>query len=119
MSNLYQATADLPIPEKSSDYTGKVKSNLISPVFGAYANLLNWGVQIAEAKGQGKYIRITNFIALNTFFGSLIYVALAVFWVVSQFEFLLTYSGNCTNSSSDISLFVSFASIAGVTRNEL
>ena len=80
MQNIYQATAELTLPGKPADYTEMVKTHWINPVVLAYNFILNLGIKNAGSKNQEKYIRISNFIIVNTFVGSLIYTLCAVLW---------------------------------------
>lgn len=63
-----------------STFEQKVRENELNPLVTAYRSLINLGINAVDHHNQQKYIRICNFITLNTFAGSLVYLALALFW---------------------------------------
>jgi len=49
-------------------------------LFAAVNSLMNLGINDVHHHNQQKYIRVTNFIALNSFGGAVFYTILAFFW---------------------------------------
>jgi signal transduction histidine kinase len=80
MANVYDNTVDFNLTDKTSEYSEKVKANEMNPVLSVYESLLNLGCDVISEKNQKKYIRICNFITINTFVGSLVYLTLAILW---------------------------------------
>jgi signal transduction histidine kinase len=80
MANFQDTTAELTFTDKTEEYSEKVKANEMNPLASIYENLLNLGADSVTDKEQKKYIRITNFIAINAFLASLVYLTLAIIW---------------------------------------
>ena len=80
MANFQDTTAEMTLTDKTAEYTEKVKSNEMNPLASIYENLLNLGVDSVTDKEHKKYIRITNFITINAFVASLVYLTLAIVW---------------------------------------
>ncbi|HLP49407.1 MAG TPA: ATP-binding protein [Chitinophagales bacterium] len=80
MAKVYESTSELTFSDNSSEYAQKVEANEMNPVKSVYLSLLNLGTHAVERKNQKKYIRITNFVAIITFLGTLSYLSFAIFW---------------------------------------
>lgn len=80
MAKVYESTSELTFTEMPNEYAQKVEANEMNPVKSVYLSLLNLGVDAVERKNQKKYIRITNFVAVITFLGTLSYLSFAIFW---------------------------------------
>ncbi|HWB64663.1 MAG TPA: histidine kinase dimerization/phospho-acceptor domain-containing protein, partial [Chitinophagales bacterium] len=80
MPNSYESLLGINLSEKSAEYTEKVKANEMNPIVGVYTSLLNLGTDAVADRRQKKYIQSTNFVAINTFLASLIYLSMAIFW---------------------------------------
>jgi signal transduction histidine kinase len=80
MAKLYDGTTQLSFSGKNNEYAQKVEENEMNPIRAVYLGLLNMGASKIDKQSQKKYIRITNFMAVITFLGTLIYVCFAVFW---------------------------------------
>jgi len=80
MANFQDSAVGFSITDKTAEYSEKVKANEMNPLLSLYENLLNLGVDSISAKHQKKYLRITNFITINAFLASLVYITLAVLW---------------------------------------
>lgn len=80
MAKVYESTSELTFSDSSSEYAQKVEANEMNPVKSVYLSLLNLGTHAVERKNQKKYIRITNFVAIITFLGTLSYLSFAIFW---------------------------------------
>ena len=79
MAKVFEKSSELAI-DQSADYEQKVQANEMNPLVSVYEGLLNLGIQSVDHHNQQKYVRITNFISLNSFFACAIYMALAIFW---------------------------------------
>jgi signal transduction histidine kinase len=123
----------MSINEKNSDL---VSSNMTQNVsvssskvadtnffFSAIQSLMNLGVNDVHHHNQQKYIRVTNFIALNSLGGSILYAVLAFFWdqwywmgatlllgLVCILVLLLNYKGK-TNASRMMYLFLAHLAV--------
>ena len=80
MANFQDSAVEFTLSEKTDEYSEKVKANEMNPLVSLYENLLNLGAKSVAGKHQKKYIRITNFITMNAFLASLVYLTLAVLW---------------------------------------
>jgi signal transduction histidine kinase len=80
MAKVYETTSELTFTDMPNEYAQKVEANEMNPVKSVYISLLNLGVDAVERKNQKKYIRITNFVAIVTFLGTLAYLSFAIFW---------------------------------------
>ncbi|MDB5281352.1 MAG: Solute:Sodium Symporter [Bacteroidota bacterium] len=80
MANAYETPVEIDLADKSAEYTEKVKANELNPIVSVYESLLSLGTNSILEKTQKKYIRICNFIAINTFAASLVYLILAILW---------------------------------------
>ncbi|MCS6935315.1 MAG: ATP-binding protein [Chitinophagales bacterium] len=88
--------SNLSVTEAEAVYERKVRDNYQNPVLSVYNNLLDLGTDAVEHHNQQKYIRVTNFITINTLVGSLIYSSLAVYWENWTWFFLtLTLGFTC------------------------
>lgn len=72
--------SEISFSDTGANYERKVKENMQNPISSVYNNLLDLGIENVDHHNQQKYIRITNFITINTFVGSLVYLVLAVLW---------------------------------------
>ena len=80
MANVYDSRAELYMTDKTAEYTEKVRANEMNPLLSVYESLLSLGTKgIAEKSGQ-KYVRISNFMAINSFAASLVYLTFAILW---------------------------------------
>ncbi len=79
MAKLYDST-ELSFTDKSSEYAQKVQANERNPIMSVYLGLLNLGANYVGEQNQKKYVRITNFVAMLTFVGTLTYLSFAIFW---------------------------------------
>ena len=80
MADYQNNAVELSLTGKTDEYSEKVKANEMNPILSVYENLLNVGVDSVTDKLQKKYVRITNFITINAFVSSLIYLTLAILW---------------------------------------
>ena len=80
MANVQDNAVGLSLTDKTAEYSEKVKANEMNPLVSLYENLLNLGAESVAGKNQKKYIRITNFITINGFLASLVYLTLAILW---------------------------------------
>jgi len=80
MANYPDNVIDLSLTDKTGEYSEKVKANEMNPLVSLFEALLNLGTQSIPDQKQRKYVRITNFIALSTFFASLAYLTMAILW---------------------------------------
>ena len=80
MANFSDNAVELSLTDKTEEYSEKVKANEMNPVLAVYESLLNVGVHSVTNKSQKKYIRTTNFLTLNAFIASLVYLTLAILW---------------------------------------
>jgi signal transduction histidine kinase len=93
MEKVYDSATGITFTEKPTEYDQTVKANEMNPILSVYNSLLNLGITSSTDSKDKKYIRITNFIAFNSFIGSLLYLTLAIIWDnVYYFEsmFLIT-----------------------------
>jgi signal transduction histidine kinase len=79
MAKLYDNT-ELSFTDKPSEYAQKVEANERNVILSVYLGLLNLGTDAIEGSNQKKYVRITNFVAMLTFLGTLTYLSCAIFW---------------------------------------
>ncbi|MFN8287917.1 MAG: ATP-binding protein [Chitinophagales bacterium] len=80
MAVFYDNSTELSIKNDEKEFEEKVRDNEMNPVLSVYMGLLNLGTQHVDHHNQQKYIRLCNFVALLTFFGSLVYVGFGIFW---------------------------------------
>jgi len=80
MAKLYDSSSEIAFTNKPSEYAQKVEANEMNPVKSVYLSLLSLGGNDVKEKAYQKHIRITNFIAIVTFIGTLTYLSFAVFW---------------------------------------
>ncbi len=80
MANYPDNVIDLSLTDKAGEYSERVKANEMNPLVSLFEALLNLGTKSVPDRKQRKYIRITNFIALVTFFASLAYLTMAILW---------------------------------------
>ena len=80
MANFQNTVAEMTLTDKTAEYSEKVKANEMNPLASLYENLLNLGADSVADKEQKKYIRITNFITINAFIASLVYLTIAILW---------------------------------------
>ena len=80
MANFQDSTVGLNMTDKTVEYSETVKANEMNPLVSLYENLLNLGAESVTGKHQKKYIRITNFITINAFIASLVYLTMAILW---------------------------------------
>ena len=80
MANVQDNAVGLTLSDKTEEYSEKVKANEMNPLVSLYENLLNLGADSVTGKNQKKYMRITNFITINGFLASLVYLTLAILW---------------------------------------
>ena len=71
---------DFSLTDKTAEYSEKVKSNEMNPLVSLYENLLSVGADSDIEKSQKKYVRITNFLTINAFVASLVYLTIAILW---------------------------------------
>ncbi|MBK7148359.1 MAG: hypothetical protein IPH78_05935 [Bacteroidetes bacterium] len=71
---------EISLVEDSSGFEERVLANNQNPLTSTFNALLNIGANAVDHHNQQKYIRITNFLALNTFVGTFIYLSIALFW---------------------------------------
>ncbi len=91
MAKLYENTSELTLTNQSSEYAQKVEANEMNPFRSVYLGLLNLGANTVTNRSQKKYTRITNFVAVITFLGTLVYLTFAIFW--EQWYWLYTMVG--------------------------
>lgn len=80
MANNYNGTAELTLTDKSVEYDQKVQENEINPFTSIYRSLLNLGTGFVTERTDRKHVRISNFIALIYFAGSLLYLSFGIIW---------------------------------------
>lgn len=80
MAKLYEPSSQLTFTDNQSEYAQKVQANEMNPFKSVYLSLLNLGVKNSNTKQQKKLTRITNFVAIVTFLGTLSYLVFATFW---------------------------------------
>jgi signal transduction histidine kinase len=80
MANVYENAVKLNLSEKTAEYTETVKANEMNPIVAIYEGLLNLGISTISEKYQRKYIRTANFMAINTFVATIIYLIFSIFW---------------------------------------
>ena len=82
MAKLYEPSSEISFTGTGnlSEYAQKVQANEMNVFKSVYLSLLGLGEESVEEKNLRKHIRITNFVALITFAGSLLYLSLGIFW---------------------------------------
>ena len=90
MSNNYTGTAQLSISDKSEQYEKTVNKNEISVVRTTYWALLNLGTHHVVERNDRKHVRISNFMALVYFAGSLLYLSFSILWDKWEWFFILS-----------------------------
>jgi hypothetical protein len=80
MANFRDNAIDFSLTDKTAEYSEKVKSNEMNPLVSLYENLLSVGADSDIEKSQKKYVRITNFLTINAFVASLVYLTIAILW---------------------------------------
>jgi len=80
MANFQDSAVGLSMTDKTVEYSEKVKANEMNPLLSLYENLLSLGTDSVSGKHQKKYIRITNYITINAFLASLVYLTAAILW---------------------------------------
>jgi len=80
MEKVYNSATGITFTDKSNEYDQTVKANEMNPILSVYTSILNLGTTGSTNTKDKKYIRITNFIAFNSFIGSLLYLTLAIIW---------------------------------------
>ncbi len=80
MAKSYDSSSELPFTGQPSEYAQKVEANEMNPIKSVYTGLLNLGIKTVTEKHQQKYTRITNFVAVITFLGTLVYLTFSIFW---------------------------------------
>ena len=80
MANFQDTTVEITLTDKTAEYSEKVKANEMNPLTSLYENLLNLGADSVADKEQKKYVRITNFITINGFIASLVYLTMSILW---------------------------------------
>jgi signal transduction histidine kinase len=71
---------EITLSQEASEYEEQVLANNQNPISAVFNALVNIGTNAVDHHNQQKYIRITNFLALNTFIGSFIYLSIALIW---------------------------------------
>ena len=80
MANNYTSAAELTLTDKAVEYEQKVHNNEINPFTAIYRSLVNLGADFAIERNDRKHVRISNFIALIYFAGSLLYLSFGIIW---------------------------------------
>lgn len=80
MGKLYDNSINLSMSDTDAEYAQKVEANEMNPVASVYKSLTSLGSDNVLEKKDRKHIRVSNFIAINYFLGSLVYMAFSLFW---------------------------------------
>lgn len=73
-------STNLTVSEIDNSYEKTVRSNELNAIATVYQTILNLGTNAVDHHNQQRYIKLANFLALNTFFLSLPYIAIAFLW---------------------------------------
>ena len=73
-------TSEMTFTERNMEYAQKVEANEMNPIKSVYLGLINLGVDTIAERNQRKYIRITNFVSMLTFLGTLVYLSFSIVW---------------------------------------
>ncbi|MCX6199043.1 MAG: ATP-binding protein [Bacteroidetes bacterium] len=80
MANEYSNTAEFSLTDKAVEYEQKVHNNEINPFTSIYRSLVNLGADAVTEINDRKHVRISNFIALIYFGGSMLYLSFGIIW---------------------------------------
>lgn len=80
MANEYSNTAEFSLTDKAVEYEQKVHNNEINPFTSIYRSLVNLGADAVIERSDRKHVRISNFIALIYFAGSVLYLSFGIIW---------------------------------------
>lgn len=98
MAKLYN-TPGVAFTDNPDKYHQTLAQNEMNPLRSIYRSLVNMGVANSSTAKEKKHTTITNFIAINSFIGSLVYLVIAIVWD-SWFYFgsvaLLSIASFCT-----------------------
>ena len=79
MAKLYN-TPGVAFTDKPEQYRETLAQNEMNPLRSVYRSLVNLGVSSNSSTKEKKHTTITNFIAINSFIGSLVYLVIAIIW---------------------------------------
>lgn len=79
MAKLYN-TPGVAFTDKPDEYRETLAHNEMNPLRSIYRSLVNMGVANSITAKEKKHTTITNFIAINSFIGSLVYLIIAIIW---------------------------------------
>ncbi len=79
MSQENPNTASLYVSDSNSRFEQQVEANELNLFLSVYKSLLNLGADSVQNPKDKRYIRVTNFISINYFIGSLVYLSFALF----------------------------------------
>jgi signal transduction histidine kinase len=79
MAKLYN-TPGIAFTDKPEQYRETLAQNEMNPLRSVYRSLVNMGVANSTTAKEKKHTTITNFIAINSFIGSLVYLVIAIIW---------------------------------------
>ena len=88
MEDNYSA-AGLTFADKALEYEQKVHENEINPFTAIYRGLLNLGANSVLERSDRKHVRISNFIAVIYFLGSLLYLSFGILWDKWEWFFII------------------------------
>ncbi len=79
MAKLYN-TPGVAFTDKPEQYRETLAQNEMNPLRSVYRSLVNMGAANSTTAKEKKHTTITNFIAINSFIGSLVYLVIAIIW---------------------------------------
>ena len=79
MAKLYN-TPGVAFTDKPEQYRETLAQNEMNPLRSVYRSLVNMGAASCTTAKEKKHTTITNFIAINSFIGSLVYLVIAIIW---------------------------------------
>lgn len=80
MDKLYNNLQGTAFTDKPREYNETIAANEMNPLRSIYRSLVNMGVANSSTAKEKKHTTITNFIAINSFIGSLVYLVIAIVW---------------------------------------
>ncbi len=80
MAKQFDNSVNLSYSDLELEYAQKVEASEMNPIAAVYKSLTNLGTDALEEKKDRKHIRVANFIAINYFLGSVIYLVFSLFW---------------------------------------
>lgn len=80
MAKLYNNLQGVAFTDKPDEYHETIAANEMNPILSVYRSLLNLGIAKLSNPKEKKHTNITNFIAVNSLLGSMVFLVIAIIW---------------------------------------